>query len=266
MNEEMNNNYEKNNSGVKVLLIILIILVLCLIGLVCYKMFIYDKKNDNNVVEKLNINDVEVQKYYNFVSSNGRLGGYESYDYEYLIKNKNLNAYNKIIFPQAKLGKNQCVKYSKYIVKNPLAPDYPYGCFDFDNPIISCNAEQNNSELTMVSTILDIDMKDAVEKIYGKGTYEAYDFTINPSIHFQYVEEEKKYILLNNCGGGFGPTYITKLIGADKIANKIFIYEGFADQNDVDATKYTYDKLVVKHIFEKNTYDNNYHYVKTEKA
>ena len=55
MNEEMNNNYEKNNSGVKVLLIILIILVLCLIGLTCYKMFIYDNKiddkKDNNVVE-----------------------------------------------------------------------------------------------------------------------------------------------------------------------------------------------------------------------
>ena len=63
MNEEMNNNYnnvpnynyEKNNNGVKVLLIILIILVLCLIGLTCYKIFIYDKKNDNkkdnNVVE-----------------------------------------------------------------------------------------------------------------------------------------------------------------------------------------------------------------------
>ena len=62
MNEEMNNNnYEKNNSGVKVLLIILIILVLCLIGLICYKMFIYDKKNDNkkdnNVVENNNKND-----------------------------------------------------------------------------------------------------------------------------------------------------------------------------------------------------------------
>ena len=63
MNEEMNNNYnntpnynyEKNNSGVKVLLIILIILVLCLIGLTCYKIFVVDKKNDNkkdnNVVE-----------------------------------------------------------------------------------------------------------------------------------------------------------------------------------------------------------------------
>ncbi len=63
MNEEMNNNvvnnnYEppKSNNGVKVLLIILILLVLCLIGLTCYKVFVYDKKdntkpNNNTPVE-----------------------------------------------------------------------------------------------------------------------------------------------------------------------------------------------------------------------
>lgn len=58
VNSIPNNNYEppKSNNGVKVLLVILILLVLCLIGLTCYKMFIYDKKNDNkqnsNVVEE----------------------------------------------------------------------------------------------------------------------------------------------------------------------------------------------------------------------
>ena len=73
MNEGMNSNYnstpnynyERKNSGVKVLLMVLILLVLCLIGLTCYKMFIYDKKNDNkqnskNTVENNNQSDINV--------------------------------------------------------------------------------------------------------------------------------------------------------------------------------------------------------------
>ena len=69
MNEEMNNNYnntpnynyEKKNNGGNVLLIILIILVTLLIALLCYKMFVYDKKNDNketkNVVDNKKIEE-----------------------------------------------------------------------------------------------------------------------------------------------------------------------------------------------------------------
>ena len=60
-NNEINNDYntpdysyEKKNNGVKVLLIIVIVLVLCLIGLLSYKIFVVDKKNDNNVVEQNN--------------------------------------------------------------------------------------------------------------------------------------------------------------------------------------------------------------------
>ena len=67
MNEEMNNNvvnnnYEppKSNNSVKVLLIVLILLVLCLIGLTCYKMFIYDKE-DNGKTNYKKIN-YEIRK------------------------------------------------------------------------------------------------------------------------------------------------------------------------------------------------------------
>lgn len=70
-----NNNYEpqKSNNGVKVLLVILILLVLCLIGLTCYKMFIYDKKNDN----KQNSNVVEEKE-----DKNNKEETYEKINYE----------------------------------------------------------------------------------------------------------------------------------------------------------------------------------------
>ena len=73
MNEEVNNNYnntpnynyEKKNNGGNALLIILIILVTLLIALLCYKMFIYDKKNNNinvNKVEEKNDNNENTAK------------------------------------------------------------------------------------------------------------------------------------------------------------------------------------------------------------
>lgn len=56
MNEEINNvvpnSYEpqRNNNGVKVLLIVLLILAIVVIGLLSYKIFVIDKKNNSNEV------------------------------------------------------------------------------------------------------------------------------------------------------------------------------------------------------------------------
>lgn len=111
MNEKMNSNYnnasnydcEKKNNGVKVLLIILIILVLCLIGLLSYKIFVVDKKNDNNVVEnsdKTELNDEKMQAianemYLKFVSLENLCGGFRFPDLNDESK-RLLYAYDKI--------------------------------------------------------------------------------------------------------------------------------------------------------------------------
>ena len=67
-NNEMNNNYnntpnynyEKKNSGVKVLLIIVIILAIAILGLLSYKLFVVDKKSGNNKEDNNNVVESKV--------------------------------------------------------------------------------------------------------------------------------------------------------------------------------------------------------------
>ena len=76
MDTEKNNNEKKVN--VKVLLIILIILVLCLIGLVVYKMLVFDKKSDENTNNNGESSSYEVadKLYSEFLSLKHLCGGF----------------------------------------------------------------------------------------------------------------------------------------------------------------------------------------------
>lgn len=311
MNEEMNNNYnntpdynyEKKNNGVKVLLVILIILVLCLIGLLSYKIFVVDKKNDNkqinntnNVVENkdngntkdieqennvtdkekedknqnIGISDAEVQKYFNYVSSDGESGTIDAFDYNRLIDNKNYNAYVKLI-KESKTKEEKCSIYIDYIEKISPNPEYMLGCSAFSNGgDEGCSKEYNEREGTMISTLEEKTLKEAVETIYGKNTYKPGNIRFGSSSHFEYIAEKSKYILINHCGGGTGPFYSSKLVKCERSNNNLFIYEELTDNSSMfsedNDNSNNLKKLIVKHTFEKNSYDDNYHYVKTEKA
>ena len=95
MDTEKNNNEKKVN--VKVLLIILIILVLCLIGLVVYKMLVFDKKSDENTNNNGESSSYEVadKLYSEFISLSGSCGGFR---FPYLddISTRMLFAYDSI--------------------------------------------------------------------------------------------------------------------------------------------------------------------------
>ena len=88
-NDTSNYNYEKKNNGVKVLLIIVIVLVLCLIGLLSYKVFVLDKKKQNNKNETKQIE----QKTQEFKSSYRMSGNsLEDFDLYFMqLENKEEN-------------------------------------------------------------------------------------------------------------------------------------------------------------------------------
>ena len=299
MNEEMNNNYnntpnynyEKNNGGVKVLLIILIILVLCLIGLTCYKMFIYDKKNDNNkdnnVVENNNkpsnvenqniiddkkddVNDIE--KYYDYVSLNGLFTNYDSsnnpiYDYDYLNNNKNFIAYNKVIIKNENkyIKSDKCSNYLNDIMKRNDGTNYICYTLESEGMVTCGDKEYNSNPNTKVYTLSSDDLKNAVETIYGKDSYKPSTFNIGGLMFYHYVESKDTYIALDGCGGGTGPHYVSKLLKSEKDNNYLYLYEEVKSES-LDDDKTLINVATVKHTFEKNLYDDNYHYVKTEKV
>ena len=168
MNEEMNNNYnntpnynyEKKNNGVKVLLIILIILVLCLLGLTCYKIFIYDKKNDNkkdnNVVENKSNNQestktneetnkadtLEYDSIANYIKENNSWGLKYLIDYDnaFIIETESINK-NKCDGSSFKLVNNGLNVDAKCVKNNEdhLAINYAYDITTKNNKVITVN-------------------------------------------------------------------------------------------------------------------------------
>ena len=301
-NNVPNYNYEKKNNGVKVLLIVVIVLLIALISLLSYKIFVVDGKNDikqnNNVskengsnntsdnhssdklgnddnsvleekIENIDINNTEIQKYYNYVNSDGVSGTIDTFDYDRLNKNKNYNAFVKLI-NQSKTKEEKCSIYLKYIEKISPNPEYMLGCSAFSNGgEEGCSREYNEREGTMISTLEEETLKEAVETIYGKGSYKPSNIKFGSSSHFEYIAEKSKYILINHCGGGTGPFYSSKLIKGERSNNNLFIYEELTDNSSMfgeDNNSNNLKKLIVKHTFEKNSYDDNFHYSKTEKA
>ena len=274
-----NNYYEPKKNGVKILLIVIIILLLVGIGLLSYKVFVLDKKepdktNESSKVEEkeeqklvsVNINDAEVKKYYNYVSFDHESGTVNEYDYNRIANNKNYFAYTKLIVSSS-LKEEKCSTYASYIEKNSPNPEFVHRCKTFNDDGEGCSSEYNKRTNTKVVVLEEKTLKEAVELIYGKGTYIAGKFAIGGSDYFGYVSDESKYILLTACGGGTGPWYTSKLSKAEKSSSELYIYEELTDNsNEFDENTNNNEKLIVKHTFEKNTYDNNYHYVKSEKG
>ena len=300
MNEGMNNNnynstpnynYEKKNNGVKALLIVLIILVLCLIGLLSYKIFIVDKNNDNkennkvnnNVVEKAdnnannstsdnnsnNVNDkeekmenvavtnVEVKKYYDYVSAK-HIVVQNSYDFNYFNNNKNEVALERIIGDKHKIIK-KCSDYD--VMENTNNPNFVYTCYTEEQWDQGCVSSFNKEENAKVNVLDGKYLKEAVEEIYGKNSYVAKTFTAGNT--YQYINSKDEYIELTTCGGGLNAFYNAELYSAEKNSNTMILYEKITGST-LDDVKV--EKINIKHVFEKNSYDNNYHYVKSEKA
>lgn len=217
-------------------------------------------------VESLSINSAEAKKYYGYVNSNNESGTVDAYNYNRLNEYKNYNAYAKLIVPSS-LKEEKCSKYASYIEQISPNPEFVHRCLTFDDDGSGCSSEYNKRADTKVVVLEDKTLKEAVELIYGKGSYVAGKFAIGGLDYFEYVDNESKYILLTACGGGTGPSYISKLVKAEKNSKNLYIYEELTDNADKFDTSVTGNrKLVVKHTFEKNTYDNNYHYVKSEKG
>ena len=130
MNEEMNNNYnntpnynyEKNNSGVKVLLIILIVLAVAILGLLSYKIFVVDKKNynkkDNNVIENNNSNGndniVETNDDNKTVENSNQDTPIINDENENTVENKNLTIDEKIKKEVLMLPLNKIIDKKSY--------------------------------------------------------------------------------------------------------------------------------------------------------
>ena len=128
MNEEMNNNmvpnnnpinnnyYEpqKNNRGVKALLVVLIILVLCLIGLTCYKMFVYDKKDNKNNKDNTPVEEKENNKEENTPAEEKENGTSSiSKELENKIKDNFMNApYVEILNSNKDISKEMVLYYT----------------------------------------------------------------------------------------------------------------------------------------------------------
>ena len=198
----MNNNYEKNNSGVKVLLIILIILVLCLIGLTCYKMFIYDKKNDNkkdnNAVENTNNkgNDNKIEIYYDTDDSKDEYkmqSRYSNKKMEYLYKKVGsivCNSACEFMFAD----KNYVVvfennSYSIYnYVENKLFKTNLFS--NLIEPNIDIIVDKNENIKAITATVFDDKSEKSASKMY------IYNFDSNELIEIDGVEDWKNAITI----------------------------------------------------------------------
>lgn len=259
----MDNYYEENNKR-NIVLIIIIAIILIFIGLLSYKVFVLDKKNENKENKVVNENKLKldseiVQKYYNYISSDGSTKDIPytiNENLDYILNNKNMFAYSKIIGIK-NLNTKACSAYINHI--NSISNDKSYVCF---NPIVGiegCDSSTNNNPSTQVYVISSDEIRAAVNILFGDESYVAGSFSLGGGVIFSYNAETDEYILLNTCAEpSTTKIYEAKVYDAEKENNNLYIYEN---------VKYDGKELMnIKHIFEKNVDSDDYHYVKSEKA
>jgi len=251
------------------ILVGIIVFILIFVALLTYKVFVVDKKKDTQIgtkteekkvgKEDVSIESVEVKKYYDYITSNGQVKGFPyviDEKLDYILNNKNLFAYTRIVRNENSITK-KCADYATYI--DSISADKKYTCFNPTVGVESCNSNTKQNTTTNIYVVEGSKIKNAVEMLFGKDSYSAESFDMGGGIVYHYYQDNDEYIWLNTCReSDINKMYETKLYKAEKDENNLYIYEN---------VKYDDQELMnIKHIFEKNKDNNEYHYVKSEKA
>ena len=175
MDTEKNNNEKKVN--VKLLLIILIILVLCLIGLVVYKMLVFDKKSDENTNNNGESNSYEVadKLYSEFTSLSFLCGGF-SFPYLDDVSTRMFFAYDSI---DSKLVKKFNFNYEKSYAK----------CID-----------NNKDDECILETVKVSDFEKKYKDLFGNNSQ--IDYSILPYYYSVKDGNINQYYRIFGCEGG----------------------------------------------------------------
>lgn len=261
------------------LVVPIVLIILFLLGVSYYKFFIYDKKGNNNPIsENLDVNDLVVQKYYDYVkvanyNESILIDPNEYYNVNAINNNKTLFGYlltlrndgiTSFIYGD---GNKECRSFvkeirEKYEDKFVCGTPCINGCYTDDTK--EEYWKNNDDKLTYV--VEEEKIKNAVEQIFGKNTYTQSDFDIlNSSIKMMYFENEKSYVLITVAQGSPVKRTIwladSNVSNAKKINNELIIYEELTLSLEEENKGM---KIIIKHTFEKNTYDDEYHYIKSD--
>lgn len=260
----------------KILIAIIVLLIIFVGVLTFYKFGMYKKpiekpvekpkENEEIKVEDVDITDAVIQKYYGYISSNERIANSE-FDKElnYILDHKNDIAFAKT-FDKTLIQEKKCSLYADYIVKEK-GNEWLCNGIEWDD-----KKSTNKSASITISVINGDDIKNAVETLFGKGSYKAKDFKCNGPYESRciYKEDTNEYLSVYYREFEEESYYETDLIKAEKDSNHLYIYEKFKEHiitiDEEDTKEDEKEVGVLKHTFEKNTYDDNYHYVKSEKT
>lgn len=216
------------------------------------------KVEKKDAIKKIAVTNPEIKKYYEYISAEDLIAE-DEYDFNYFNNNKNQVALRRVVDSKNIIIKN-CADYD--VMENTANPNVTYICYTDDQFAQGCVSSFNKDPNAKVNVLPGKYLKEAVEQIYGKGSYVAENFYASSHL-FQYVNSTDEYIELTHCGGGMSAKYVAELYLAEKGANVMYLYEKITGTTFEEVkTK----EISIKHTFEKNSYDNNYHYVKSEEA
>ena len=213
---------DKKNNSVKILLIILIMLVLCLIGLLAYKMLIFDKKSEGNVNNNGESSSYEVadKLYLEFISLSGLCGGFR-FPYLADVSTRMLFAYDSI---DSKLVK----KFN----------------FNSEKSYDKCIANSRDDEC-ILETVKVSDFEQKYKDLFGSNSQ--IDYSILPYYYSVKDGNINQYYRIFGCEGG---VYSYSILEKYEEANDNLILYVKTLEISTDVTISQYDELL--DYFNKN--------------
>lgn len=261
----------KNDSN-KGLNIVVILLIFVIIGMVVY--MLYDKgllnkftdnqKEENNTSEEvetakeeeLDVNGSLVQQLYRNIMT---------YD---LVSIDILNSIRENGFIKASDITSEQKNYFAYRqvaisdIKSDLCSNYENLFSQNENLRYGCSGEYyvGMPSYTSTSYIQEDILKQSVEKIFGKDSYQRVDyFPIALSAGYVYDQATSRYVLGSYPGGGTGPIPTFTLVSAKKIGDEIKIIENAKLEQDGYLDESMLFNVNIEYTFKLE--DNNYIFV-----
>ena len=273
MERKINNDIDvellyKKSKRKKIILVVSIILLVLVVLSSLYYFLIY-KNDDEKELESNSITQEEANKYYSYISSNNLFSSNSNPitlnkdgNWNDSINVSEISANDKLIYAYKQLTndevtKGKCSSHREEIVRKVDLSQNACGPMNKEVVGYECEYDDigNRTKCNYTDVINEEVLKNKVEMIFGKDSYESvYSFGYGPDYYY-YDSENKQYFLGVSIGGRVGPMAKSTFMSAYKNDSEIVI---------ITTEEYYPNSAKFKHTFLKSN-DGNYYYNNSKK-